>query len=308
MIHHNKLLLTEFGKNFVKLNQWRQNDVKSAAWLQVIQGFWYFARSWSREIQVNPRNPTKFARTQKIPRNSVEILSNTCQYSIFETYFSYWGYLLAVNLQIYLRTSSLKRANNIPKLPGVDYVAKNWALAMMLKALPLVHFWSILLLKEQMMTSARKMLKTLVCKTDWLLAKFALKITTKLTVFYWLLFGEVFPENSCEIGQFFCEFVPKNPPKFDFFLRDLSEALVIVATLGTEESGHCREVETRVNVWTVCQKKLLLWRGGLQWRFDCGFSHSCSYYSLGATPRSVSVLRSVQTKEEVVHAFLRRIK
>ena len=28
-------------------------------------------------------------------------------------------------------------------------VAKNWALAMMLKALPLVHFWSILLFKEQ---------------------------------------------------------------------------------------------------------------------------------------------------------------
>ena len=80
----------------------------------------------------------------------VEILSNTCLYSIFETYFSYWDYLLAVNLQIYLRTSSLKRASNIPKL-GVDYVAKNWALAMMLKALPLVHFWSVLLLKEQMM-------------------------------------------------------------------------------------------------------------------------------------------------------------
>ena len=27
------------------------------------------------------------------------------------------------------------------------------------------------------------------------------------------------------------------------------------ATLGTEEGGHCREVETRVNVWTVHQKK-----------------------------------------------------
>ena len=39
---------------------------------------------------------------------------------------------------------SLKRANDIPKLPGVDYVVKNWALAMMLKALPLVHFWSAL--------------------------------------------------------------------------------------------------------------------------------------------------------------------
>ena len=61
-----------------------------------------------------------------------------------------------VNLQIYHRTSSLKRANNISKLPGVDYVAKNWALAMMLKALPLVHFSSVLLFKGQMMTSVRK--------------------------------------------------------------------------------------------------------------------------------------------------------
>ena len=60
------------------------------------------------------------------------------------------------------RTLSLKRANNIPKLPGVDYVAKNWALAMMLKALPLVHFWGVLLLKEQMITSVRRTLKTLV--------------------------------------------------------------------------------------------------------------------------------------------------
>ena len=106
------------------------------------QGFWYFARLWSREIQINPRNPAKFTKTRKIPQNLVEILSNTYLYNIFETYFSYRGYLLVVNLQIYLGTSSLKRANNVPKLPGVDYVAKNWALAMMLSALPLVHFWS----------------------------------------------------------------------------------------------------------------------------------------------------------------------
>ena len=128
----------------------------------VLQGFWYFVRLRSRKIQVNPRNPTKFTKTWKIPWNSVQILSNTCLYNIFETYFSDRGYLLAVNLQIYLGTSSLKRANNVPKLPGVDYVAKNWALAMMLKALPLVHFWRVLLLKEQMMTSVRKTLKTLV--------------------------------------------------------------------------------------------------------------------------------------------------
>ena len=28
-----------------------------------------------------------------------------------------------------------------------------------------------------------------------------------------------------------------------------------MATLGTEESSRCREVETRVNVWTVPPKK-----------------------------------------------------
>ena len=122
------------------------------------QGFWYFARSWSREIQVNLRNSQKHENTAKFGRNLIKYMS--VQHSW--TYFSYRGYLLAVNLQIYLRTSSLKCANNIPKLPGVDYVAKNWALAMMLKALPLVHFWSVLLLKEQMMTSVRKTLKRLV--------------------------------------------------------------------------------------------------------------------------------------------------
>ena len=63
---------------------------------------------------------------------------------------------------------------------------------MILKALPLVYFWSVLLLKEQMMTSVQR-------KTDRFLANFALKITTKSAVFYRLLFCEVCPENSREI-------------------------------------------------------------------------------------------------------------
>ena len=37
IIHHNQLLLTKFGKNFVIMKRWHQNDVKSAAWLQVIE-------------------------------------------------------------------------------------------------------------------------------------------------------------------------------------------------------------------------------------------------------------------------------
>ena len=127
--------LTTHKNTYIEDVTWPRGDTNFSSSVSVClntrQGFWYFARSRSREIQVNPRNPAKFTKTRKIPRNSVEILSNTCLYNIFETYFSYRGYLLAVNLQIYLETSSLKRANNVPKLPGVNYVAKNWALAMM---------------------------------------------------------------------------------------------------------------------------------------------------------------------------------
>ena len=48
----------------------------------------------------NSSKSAKFTKTRKIPPNSVEILSNTCLYNIFETHFSYWGYLIAINLQI----------------------------------------------------------------------------------------------------------------------------------------------------------------------------------------------------------------
>ena len=89
---------------------------------------------------------------RKIPRNLVEILSDTCLYNLFETYFSYWGYLLAVNLQIYLRlTLSLKSANNIRlccKKLGTSHDVKGFAFGSFLERK--------LLLKEQMMTSVRK--------------------------------------------------------------------------------------------------------------------------------------------------------
>ena len=163
-----------------------------------------------------PQNSGKSAKSREIPkntqntRNSVEILSNTWLYSNFETCLSYWGYLLAVNSQIYVKTLSLKRANNVPKLPGVDYVAKNWALAMMLKALPLVHFWSVLLLKEQMMTSVRKTLKILV----WSGQNRSIS-------------SEIFPENNLKIRRFCthcfpAKFAPKIPAKSADFSAILS--------------------------------------------------------------------------------------
>ena len=50
-------------------------------------------------------------------------------------------------------------------------------------------------------------------------SEFSLKITTKFTVFYQLFLGKVSPppQKKQEIGQFFWEFVPKNPAKFDLF-------------------------------------------------------------------------------------------
>ena len=80
------------------------------------------------------RKAAKFTKTCKISRNSVEILSNTCLYNIFETYFSYRGYLLAVNLQIYLGTSSLKRANRLccEKL-GTSHDVKGFAIGSVLE-------------------------------------------------------------------------------------------------------------------------------------------------------------------------------
>ena len=90
------------------------------------QGFWYFAQSRSCEIQVNP----KCCEIVRKPNLSWNFVTETCK--------------------------------QCPKTSRNRLSCKNWALAMMLKALPLVHLWSVLLLKEQMMTSVREMLKTLV--------------------------------------------------------------------------------------------------------------------------------------------------
>ena len=46
---------------------------------------------------------------------------------------------MCINLQIYLETSSPQQANMVPKLLGINYIAKKWALVMKLKALPSLH-------------------------------------------------------------------------------------------------------------------------------------------------------------------------
>ena len=121
---------------------------------------------------------------------------------------------------------------------------------MMLKALPLVHFWSVLLVKEQMPTSVRKTLKTLVwsAQNRSISREICLENNHKIGRFlpiavWWSLFWKL-PRNYCEIGRFFLEFVPKNPTKFDFFFHDLSEALN-----KTQPQPHKRfKAQTRLHV------------------------------------------------------------
>ena len=89
---------------------------------------------------------------------------------------------------------------------------------MTLKALPLVHFWSVLFLKEQINDDlCLKNVENAGLISQSISSEFSLKITTKLAIFYQLFLGEVCRKNSQEIGQFFWEFVPKNPAKFDLF-------------------------------------------------------------------------------------------
>ena len=116
---------------------------------------------------------------------------------------------------------------------------KNWALAMMLKALLLVHFWSVFLLKEQMMTSVRKKLKTLVwsVQNQSISSKICPENNTKSAIFLPIAFRpslpQKFPRNSHEIGRSFRYFVPKNPAKFDFFFATYQKLWLLNAV-------HCQ--------------------------------------------------------------------
>ena len=152
----------------------------------------------------------KFTKPRKILQNSVEILSNTCLYNIFETsqLLGLFTCHKLVNLSWNFITETCKQC---PETTCTRRRLCCEKLGTSHDALPLVQFWSILLLKEQMMTSVRKTLKTLVnglCKTDQSLTTFSLKITTK-----WSLFTD----RPFFTGRFFREFAPTNPAKFDFF-------------------------------------------------------------------------------------------
>ena len=104
----------------------------------------------------DPWNSGKSAKSRKIHKNT----KNTAKFG--RNLIKYMSVQHIWNLFQLLGLFTCRKLANLSWNVQTDYVAKNWALAMMLKALPLVHFWSVLLLKEQMMTSVRKTLKRLV--------------------------------------------------------------------------------------------------------------------------------------------------
>ena len=97
-------------------------------WQYMCMGVIYRASNLSRS-----RGAAKFTKTHKIPRNSVEILSNTCLYSNFETCLSYWGYLLAVSSQMHeQRSETTKRRLCCEKL-GTSHDVKGFAIGSFLE-------------------------------------------------------------------------------------------------------------------------------------------------------------------------------
>ena len=126
--------------------------------------------------------------------------------------------------QIYLETSSLKHANNAPKLPGVDNVVKNWALAMTLKALPLVNFWSI-----------------------------------KLAIFYQLFVGEVCPKIPRKLANFSGNFSLKVLQNFTYFSRPMRTCIVWRDPSDLKISSIEVRINLEINWRCLCDLAHFLW-------------------------------------------------
>ena len=93
--------------------------------------------------------------------------------------------------------------NNVPKLPARNYVAKNWAVVMTSKALPLAHFTSALFFKNSKWLSllkSSKKARQISTKIDRFLAKFARKIPTKLAFFTDWFLASLAPKISANLS------------------------------------------------------------------------------------------------------------
>ena len=118
---------------------------------------------------------------------------------------------LAVNLQIYLETLSLKHAKNIPETTRHRLYCEKLGTSYDVTGFAIGSFLEHIVVKEQMMTSFRKTLKTLV----W-------------SVQNQLITSEICPENKHKIGHF----LPIA------FRRSLRENLCKIPAKSTDSSAY----------------------------------------------------------------------
>ena len=129
---------------------------------------------------------------------------------------------------IYLEASSLKWANNVPKLLGVDYVAKK--LSGTSHVVKSFAFGSFLKHWKNKWLSALKIVKT-ASQINAEPIDFLQNLPRKFPQNWWFLpiisrhsLPQKVPRKSCKMGWVFHQFFTENPAKFHFFLG-LSEAL-----------------------------------------------------------------------------------
>ena len=146
----------------------------------------------SHEIDKNTQNTAKFGK------NLIKYMSVQHVWNSFQL-LGLFSCCKHANLSRNFVTEICKQC---PETTMRDYVAKNWACTSHdVKGFAIGSFLECIVVERAklMITSVIETLKTLVsdqCKADRLPAKFALKITTKLAFFHWLLLGEVYPEIS----------------------------------------------------------------------------------------------------------------
>ena len=104
----------------------------------------------------------------------------------------------------------------------------------------LVHFWSVLLLKEQMMTSVRKMLKMLVrsAQNRLISSKICPENNHKIRRYLPIAFRPSFPlKIPAKTADFSAILSPKNPAKFDFFPQSIRSPINVKASVSNHQTS-----------------------------------------------------------------------
>ena len=132
-----------------------------------------------RKIHKSTQNSAKFGRN---------LMRYVCVQHIWD-----------LSQQIHLETASLKHANNVPKLPGVDYVAKKLGTSHDVKGFAIGSFLERIVVERANDDLCLKNVENAGLISQSIASEFSLKITTKLAIFYQLLFrrslSRKFPGN-----------------------------------------------------------------------------------------------------------------